>query len=126
MSEKTQAAEPLPDRVDEFGEPKPLDAPYDGGNRTDVAAKKKAAKLKDRGRDRILDMQLQSKDGRAFLYDLIYRQCGIDAAALNTVSTEFSMFREGQRAIGILLKNATLKANRDAFLLMLVENMETS
>lgn len=115
----------LPNRVDDHGQDKPVDAPFDAGNATDVAAARRAKKASDNKDHAVLRQVLGTKDGRALAYRIIYAHCGVDAPALHAEFNQgFSLFREGQRSVGIVLRDMMLLAARENFLLMLSENLK--
>lgn len=129
MSGKTPVGEQvhLPGRLDDFGEEKEPDAPYDAGNRSDVAAKKRSVKAAESKQHQALKRLMADESGRAFLYWVVYSTCGVDASALHAeFKTEFSFLREGQRSIGIVLRDLALAASRDNFLLMIAENLKVA
>lgn len=112
----------LPGRVDEFGEEKPVDAVYDAGNASDVAAKRRAARRKDKPIDMVMRGLLADENGRQFVFWIVEKLAGVGGPALNPNSTEFSAFREGQRAVGMLVRDRAMEVSMQNYLVAVGEN----
>lgn len=114
----------LPHRVDEDGNEKPLDAPYDAANTSDVKSKARVLRSADRERETVLLAVMEQKEGRAFMHHLIYGMCGLEGSALNVQEVAFSHHREGQRSIGIIMRAQLVKVSKALFVKMIDENTE--
>ncbi len=112
----------LPGRIDEHGEEKPVDAPYDADNPSDVAAKRKDARRKDKQIDLALRGLLATEQGRKFVFWLTESLAGVSKPALNTQTTEFSAFREGQRSVGMLVRDRAMGVSVQQYLVAMGEN----
>jgi hypothetical protein len=91
---------------------------YDAGNPEHV----KAARLEAEKRREVWRTILKTREGRAFLYGLIYRTCNLDGGSMGQRG-DMTAYNEGARYVGRELKAEALSVDKDSFLTMLRENL---
>lgn len=83
----------------------------DASNAVHIKEKRRRQQLVNEERDMVLQSLLKVEAGQRFLAWLICDLAGVFGAAINgSLQPEFSMHREGQRAVGLVLQAECLRA----------------
>ena len=93
--------------------------PYDASNPDDI---ERAKKLADQ-RDDNFRAVMKTREGRAFLYDLIHFTAHKDAQSWVMGRGDSSSFNEGARSVALSLTNQMIALDKALYLLMLKENL---
>src|SRR5882672_4979519 len=96
--------------------------PYDAGNRRDVRAAEKQAKLVEQQRREIVTGIMSVAPGRSWMCDIL-ESCHIFATSFSDVGLRMA-FMEGQREVGIRLLTDIMGACPDQYVLMMRERNE--
>ena len=96
--------------------------PYDAGNRKDVRAAEKTAKLVEQQRREIISGIMSVAPGRSWMCDLL-EHCHIFHTSYNDLPHRMA-FMEGQREVGIRLLTDIMGACPDQYVLMMRERNE--
>lgn len=96
--------------------------PYDAGNRRDVRAAEKQAKLAEQQRREIVTGIMSVVPGRGWMCDLL-EHCHIFHTSYNDLPHRMA-FMEGQREVGIRLLSDIMSACPDHYVLMMRERNE--
>ena len=96
--------------------------PYDAGNRRDVRAAEKTAKLVEQQRREIITGIMSVAPGRSWMCDIL-ESCHIFATSYNDIGYRMA-FMEGQREVGIRLLTDIMGACPDNYVLMMRERNE--
>jgi hypothetical protein len=96
--------------------------PYDAGNRKDVRAAEKQAKLAEQQRREIVTGIMSVAPGRSWMCDIL-ESCHIFATSYNDIPGRMA-FMEGQREVGIRLLTDIMGACPDQYVLMMRERNE--
>lgn len=101
-------------------------AEADPNNAANKVAIRKKQKAEDRRRarmDEVLRKLLNDPDGREWLADLLYGKCKLFTV---TASADFdphaAHFREGARAVGLLIHEQALRADLTQYMVLQVEH----
>src|SRR5258705_691224 len=95
---------------------------YDAGNRKDVKAADKQAKLAEQQRREIVTGIMSVAPGRSWMCDIL-ESCHIFATSYNDIGLRMA-FMEGQREVGIRLLTDIMGACPDQYVLMMRERNE--
>lgn len=96
--------------------------PYDAGNRKDVRAAEKTARLHEQQRKEIVTGIMSVAPGRSWMCDLL-EHCHIFHTSYNDLPHRMA-FMEGQREVGIRLLSDIMGACPDQYVLMMRERNE--
>src|SRR5215467_13560298 len=93
--------------------------PYDAGNRKDVRALEKRAKLEEQQRREIVTGIMSVAPGRKWMCDLL-EHCHIFSTSFSDAAIRMA-FMEGQREVGILLLTDIMSACPNEYITMMGE-----
>lgn len=93
--------------------------PYDASNPKDIERVRKLAEQRDDNFRAVM----KTREGRAFLYDLIFSVCHADDQSFVIGRGDASAFNEGARSIGGTVRATALAIDKSLYLLMLKENL---
>lgn len=100
-------------------------APFNAGHRGAVRKRKQKVKMDDEKRNAFLAHVLANDHGRAWLAWLIHEVCGLYAGTENAAfDTNSVHFKEGARAVALILQNAALSASPDNYILLIKEHLK--
>jgi hypothetical protein len=95
---------------------------YDAGNRRDVKAAEKAAKVADQQRKEVVNGIMSVAPGRSWICDIL-ESCHIFATSFSDRGLRMA-FMEGQREVGIRLLTDIMGACPDQYITMMRERNE--
>src|SRR5262245_21646192 len=93
--------------------------PYDAGNRKDVRAMEKRAKLEETQRREVISGIMSVAPGRKWMCDLL-EHCHIFSTSFSDAAIRMA-FMEGQREVGILLLTDIMASCPDEYVTMMGE-----
>lgn len=87
------------------------------GSRREIKERQRRAKVADDERKMVLQSLLQVEPGRNFIAWLICDISGVFVSCVDAnLNPQFSMHREGQRAVGLVLQEQCLRASPAAYM----------
>lgn len=93
---------------------------YDASNKKQVNNARKKAASRNKKRLEVIQLLMQHKDGRAWIYEILER-CHIYTTSFVQGDPHATSFREGERNVGNQLLIDVLKAATDDYLKMVKE-----
>ena len=100
-------------------------APFDASHRGSIRKRRQQQKVVEQRRDAMLASILSAPHGRAWLAWLIHDVCGLYGATENAAyDTNGLHFKEGARAVGLLLHEEAMRAAPEHYILLMAENLK--